>query len=272
MNRPLQKRPDPLPLSERLLSDLVRAPLFFVATAAFGSASLAASCFDKDGSLQHRIAQWWAAASTRVSGSKVMILNAERLRGIGPAVIASNHLSYMDTPVVFSGLPFQFRIVARQGLWKIPFIGWHLRRSGQIPVNVANPRASVASLGRGVKTLQSGMSVFIFPEGGRSTDGLPRPFMNGPAFMAIRARVPLVPIALVGTFELLPMHAKRFHPVPLLMVVGEPIDASKYTLREVDLLTRQLADAVEELYYAHGYRTRPVTEEANEMLVAENQA
>ena len=272
MIRPLEKRPDPLPLWERFVSDLVRLPLFFAATAAFGSASLAASCFDSNGALQHRIAQRWASFSTRISGSKVTVLNAGRLQGMGPTVIASNHLSYMDTPVVFSSLPFQFRIVARQELWKIPFIGWHLRRSGQIPVNVANPRASVASLGRGIKTLRAGMSVFIFAEGGRSKDGLPGFFMNGPAFMAIRAQVPVVPVALVGTFELLPMHARRFHPVPLSMVIGEPIDASKYTLREVDLLTEQIASAVRKMFYAYSYRTLPAIEDVNEGLLKENQA
>jgi 1-acyl-sn-glycerol-3-phosphate acyltransferase len=159
----------------------------------------------------------------------------------------------MDTPAIFSSLPFQFRIVARSNLWTVPFVGWHLNRSGQIPVNVDNPRSSIASLGGGVKTLKEGMPLFIFPEGGRSRDGRPGIFMNGPAFMAIRAGVPIVPMALTGTYELLPMHARQFFPVPVVLAVGQPIDTSAYTLRNVDALTEVLRRTVSRLYYQHSY-------------------
>ena len=87
------------------------------------------------------------------------------------AVYASNHLSYYDTPVLFAKLPFQFRILAKQALWKIPFIGWYLNRSGQVPVDSASARSAVASLSRGVNTLKSGLPLVLFPEGGRAADG-----------------------------------------------------------------------------------------------------
>jgi len=253
MTKALTSRPDPLPLRARLWSNLVQAPLFLVCTAAFGSASLLASVFEKDGRWQHRIAQAWASASVWCSGSTVTVIGAENLLKHPVAVYCSNHLSYMDTPVIFSSLPFQFRIVARSDLWSMPFIGWHLNRSGQIPVNVDNPRASIASLSGGVKTLRENMPLFIFPEGGRTGDGHPGAFMNGPAFMAIRARVPLVPMALIGTHELLPVHAREFFPVPILLAVGEPIDTSGYTLRDMEELTSRLRSVISELFYTHSY-------------------
>ena len=204
--RPLGPRPDPLPRSNRLLSFCFQAPAVFASTAFFGSLSLAASLFEKDGKRQHRIAQAWARTLVAISGCPVTILGQETLRKHPVAVYACNHLSYMDTPAVFASMPFQFRIVARHDLWKMPFIGWHLRRSGQVPVNVDNPRASISSLGGAVRTLKSGMPLFIFPEGGRTESGHPNAFLNGPAFMAIRAQVPIVPMALIGTHELLPIH------------------------------------------------------------------
>jgi len=219
----------------------------------FGVASLLASLFEKEGRWQHRIAQTWAAVSVWCSGSRVTVIGAETLRKHPVAVYCANHLSYMDTPVIFASLPFQFRIVARNDLWSMPFIGWHLNRSGQIPVNVGNPRASVASLSGGVKTLRENMPLFIFPEGGRSADGHPGAFMNGPAFMAIRARVPLVPMALIGTHELLPMHARQFFSVPIALAVGEPIDTSGYSLRDVDELTARLRKAISGLFYTYSY-------------------
>jgi 1-acyl-sn-glycerol-3-phosphate acyltransferase len=255
--RPLGPRPDQLPLANRLLSFCFQAPGFFSSTAFFGSLSLAASLFDKDGKVQHRIAQAWGRASVVISGCPVTVLGGENLRKHPVAVYACNHLSYMDTPVIFASMPFQFRIVARHDLWKMPFIGWHLRRSGQVPVNVDNPRASISSLGGAVKTLKSGMPLFIFPEGGRTESGHPNTFLNGPAFMAIRSQVPIVPMALVGTHELLPIHTAQFYPVPITLAVGEPIETAGYSMRQVDEVTARLSDEICRLYYAHSYLEAP---------------
>lgn len=248
----LGPRPKPLPLSERVVNICYRAPLFFLATAFFGSLSLLCSLWDRSGRVQHRIAQRWGRAVTRISGAKVTVLNSQYLDG-RVAVYAANHLSYSDTPVLFGILPFQFRIVARHDLFKLPFIGWHLTRSGQVPVNVTNPRASISSLGSAVKTLKSGMPVFIFPEGGRTESGHPEEFLNGPAFMAIRAGVPIVPMALIGTHELLPIHSSEFHPVPVTLVVGEPIESAGYSIRQTEELTERVRETISRLYYEHSY-------------------
>ena len=262
----LVPRPQPLPLRYQLSSMLLRAPLFLLGTMLCGSASLLTSCFEENGRGQHRIAQFWAAASMRFAGAPLRILGGEHLRSTGVAVYASNHLSYMDTPAIFAALPFQFRIVARHNLWAVPFIGWHLNRSGQIPVNVANPRASIASLSGGVKTLRQGMPLFIFPEGGRTSTGLPQPFLNGPAYMAIRAQVPLVPMALIGTHELLPMHSKTYFPTPVTLAVGEPIATAGLTARDADRLTAQLHARISALYFAHSWRTAPAPVEQPAVL------
>ena len=251
MARTLRPRPNPLPRIAQVCSTLVRAPLFLLLTALCGSASLLASLFEADGRRQHRIAQFWARLSLACAGAPLHVIGAKIFALERVAVFAANHQSYMDTPVIFAALPFQFRIVARHNLWSVPFIGWHLNRSGQIPVNVANPRASIASLSGGVKTLKSGMPLFIFPEGGRSSDGHLRPFLNGPAFMAIRAQVPLVPLAIIGTHELLPQHTKTFFPVPVTLIVGESISTEGRTARDADALTAVLRERIAALYYEH---------------------
>lgn len=256
---PLGPRPNPLPLHERLVSNCYRAPLFFVATAFFGSLALAVSLFEKSGRRQHRIAQAWARSAIALSGTKINVLNRQYLTG-EPAVYACNHLSYMDTPAIFSSLPFQFRIVARHDLWKLPFIGWYLERSGQVGVDLSDPRASVASLLGAVRTLKSGMPLFIFPEGGRTETGHLEPFMKGPAFMAIKAQVPVVPMALIGTWELLPMHASQIHPVPVTLVVSEPIETKGMTMKQADALTSTLQQRIEALYYEHSWLKRPQPE------------
>jgi 1-acyl-sn-glycerol-3-phosphate acyltransferase len=244
-------RPDPLPLANRILANVLQAPLFFSLTAFFGTLSLTASLFENDGHMQHQIARVWAAVSMRIALSPVTIIGEENLCKHKVAVYAANHLSYMDTPVLFSSAPFQFRILARQSLWTIPFIGWHLNRSGQIPVDTSSHKAS--TLKAGVKALKAGMPLIVFPEGGRSRDGHLAVFMSGPAFMAIQARVPVVPLAIVGTYELLPMHTRQFFPQKVKLVVGEPIDTSGYTSRQADELTERLKKEIGRLYYAHSH-------------------
>ena len=254
-------RPNPLPLRYRAMGNVIQAPAFFLATAAFGSVSLLTSFFDKDGRRQHRIAQAWATSSLWIAGSPVTVVGGENLGSAGAAVYVANHASYMDTPVLFSALRFQFRILAKQGLWKVPFIGWHLKRSGQIPVNTDNPRASISSLLGGVRALKAGMPLVVFPEGGRSAEGKLETFANGPAYMAIRAQVPLVPMAIIGTYELLPIHTRHFYPRPLMLAAGSPIATTGMTTKSIEKLTEELSAAISKLYYTHSHRLPPVAQE-----------
>ena len=171
----------------------------------------------------------------------------EHLRSQAVAVYASNHTSYMDTPVIFGALPFQFRILAKKELWPIAFIGWYLDRSGQIPIDTANPHATMSSLAGGVKALRAGMPLFVFPEGGRTETGALKPFLSGAAYLAIRAQVPLVPIALSGVYDLLPIHTRHLYPGELTVNVGEPIETKGMTVRQTDELNAKLRAAIEGL-------------------------
>jgi 1-acyl-sn-glycerol-3-phosphate acyltransferase len=233
----------------RASSNLVRCPLFFLFTALFGSISLATSLVEEDGRRQHQIARRWARISLWIAGADLTVIGRENFLPL--AIYTSNHTSFMDTPVVFGSLPFQFRILAKQSLWKWPFIGWHLHRSGQIPVDEDSGTGSIAGLNRAIRALKSGMPLFIFPEGGRTEDGTVQAFMRGPAYIAIRSRVPLVPIALIGTYELLPIHTHHFRPRPVKLVIGTPIDPSAYTIRQADELTNRLRTEIVRLCDRH---------------------
>ena len=238
------------PLVVRWLTYLLFLPLIAVATAGFGTVSLVCGVWDTSGRQQHLIARIWARVLLRLVLSPVTVEHPERLRGLGTAVFASNHLSYYDTPVLFAKLPFQFRILAKAGLWKLPFIGWYLQRSGQVPIDQSSARAGVTSLGRGVKTLEAGLPLVIFPEGGRTADGRLQSMVAGAAWMAIKAQVPLVPLTLIGTYELLPIHVYALRPRPLKLVVGEPIQTTGLTTRDAERLTTQLREEIYQTYVA----------------------
>jgi 1-acyl-sn-glycerol-3-phosphate acyltransferase len=240
-------RPQTLPRLHRWRSNLIQAPAFFLYTALCGTCSLLVSLFEKNGRVQHRIAQIWAHGSVVISGARLTVRGAENLRNCPVAVYASNHTSYMDTPVIFATLPFQFRILAKKELWTIPFIGWHLNRSGQIPIDATTAHTSLSSLGAGVKALRAGMPIFVFPEGARTPDGEMREFLSGAAFLAVRAQVPLVPIALTGVYDLLPIHTHEFYPGELTLSVGEPISTKGMHMRQADELTARLRAAIDDL-------------------------
>jgi 1-acyl-sn-glycerol-3-phosphate acyltransferase len=237
--------PDPLPRLYRWRSNVIQLPIFFIWTAMCGSCSLFISLFERSGKRQHRFAQTWAHGCIAISASRLSVLGAENLRKYPVAVYASNHTSYMDTPVVFATLPFQFRILAKKELWSLPFIGWHLNRSGQIPVDAENPRATLSSLGIAAKALRAGMPLFVFPEGSRTPDGQMQEFLSGAAYLAIRAQVPLVPIALSGVYDLLPIHTRHFYPGNLRLSVGEPMQTEGMTIRQTDELTQRLRAAID---------------------------
>jgi 1-acyl-sn-glycerol-3-phosphate acyltransferase len=248
------RRPNPLPRFYRWRTNLVHIPIMTLITVICGSVSLLVSYVDKGGRLQQRIARLWAKGLVWGCGSTLTVRGAENLRKCPVAVYASNHTSYMDTPVIFAALPFQFRILAKKELWPIVFIGWYLDRSGQIPIDTRNPRSTLSSLGVGVKALRSGMPLFVFPEGARTLTGELQNFLSGAAYLAIRAQVPLVPISLSGVHDLLPIHTRHFFPGKLTLTAGEPIETAGMTLRQTDELTEKLRAVIEEL------RGQPVPE------------
>ncbi len=121
---------------------------------------------------------------------KVEVEGIERVRGIEQCVWSSNHVTFMDTPVMLANIPVQFFFLAKSELFSWPFIGWHLTRAGHVPVPLDDPRASIRTLGHAAKHIaESTVSLLFFPEGGRSATGELQEFKDGAAYIAIRAQV-----------------------------------------------------------------------------------
>ncbi len=256
-------RPE-IPLALRWLTWLLVLPLIALATAFFGSISLVAGLWDESGRQQHFLARTWARVLLCIALSRVNVEGLEKLQALRRreathgrpsrrpvAVYASNHLSYYDTPMLFAKLPFQFRILAKASLWKLPFIGWYLNRSGQVPIDQSSARAGVASLMRGVQTLEGGLPLMLFPEGGRSATGELKSMVAGAAWMAIKAQVPLVPVTLIGTYELLPIHTYALRPRPLKLIIGDPLPTIGLTTRDAEALTNRLRTVIHDTYIAN---------------------
>ncbi len=247
-------------LSTRLASYLVRNPLIYLYTVLLGTLSLLSSLFDRAGRIQHDFARLWSWLILRTSSAPLTVHGLNRLALAQPAIYAANHSSALDIPVLYVGLPFQFRILAKLELFRLPFLGWHLKRSGQIPIDRTDARHSLRSLSAAALTVKEGMPLVVFPEGGRSTDGHIQPFLGGTFYVAIKAQVPIIPMAIVGTFEALPMNSYVIRPTPFHLIIGEPIPTVGLVSRDMEALSARVRQAMCDLFYAHSELSRPATE------------
>jgi len=224
---------------------LVAAPAIVLATIFFGTLSLIASFFDRTGTVQMRVARAWARTLLAVSGVHAHVEGLEQVDPSRPYVFISNHLSYMDTPLALAQIPAQFRFLAKRGLFQIPFLGTHLSRAGHIPVLRQDPRASVKTMQVAAETIQRNkVSLLIFPEGGRSHDGVLGPFKEGGAYIAIRAGVPVVPLVMLGTRQVLPYGSGVVLPGSVTLKILPPIETAQMTLKNRGALTNQVRELI----------------------------
>lgn len=237
-------------LGSRLRSYFVWTPLVWLYTVVLGCVSLVVSMFDPTGERQQNVARLWSRMILWTVGAKVQVEGLDKIDISKPQVYVVNHLSAFDIPVLYSCLPFQFRILAKKELFRYPFMGWHLRRSGQIPVVLENPKASVRSLNLAVAAIRKGNSLVIFPEGGRSPDGQLQSFMGGAFYAAVKAQVDVVPVVLVGTYEMLKMNSFHIKPGRVQMVVGSPISTVGMSTRDIAKITERVRIFISDLYYS----------------------
>jgi 1-acyl-sn-glycerol-3-phosphate acyltransferase len=223
--------------------------LIWLYTVILGIVSIPVSLFGEKSRILHGFARFWSWLIMKTILSPVKVTGLDKIDTSKAHVYAVTHASALDIPVLYVNLPFEFRILFKKELLSYPIVGWHLKRSGQVCIDQQKPTQSIAHIRSAVKSLQAGMPLVIFPEGGRTPDGEIKPFMPGAFYLAIKAQVDIVPIALVGTYELLPMNTYHIKSRPLEMRVGEPISTAGYSLREMEVLSEKVHRAMEDLYY-----------------------
>ena len=233
----------------RLRSYFFFDPLIWFYTLGMGILAIPGGMFDRSGRRLHWFSTAWSWLIMKTIFSPVKVTGLDKIDTTKAHVYAVNHASALDIPVLYVNLPFQFRIAFKKELLVYPVVGWQLRRSGQICIDQQNPSRSISSIRAGLKSLSGGMPLVIFPEGGRTPDGEIKPFLPGAFFMAIKSQVDIVPVALVGTYELLPMNTYHIKSRPLEMRVGEPISTAGLTLRDMQTLSAKVQKALEDLYY-----------------------
>jgi 1-acyl-sn-glycerol-3-phosphate acyltransferase len=251
--QPLSARPHgPHGLLSRLRSYCILDPLIWFYTVVLGIISLPVTLLPNRERALHGFSRTWSWLIMKTIFSPVKVTGLENLDPSEPHVFAVNHASALDIPVLYVYLPFLFRIAFKSELLSYPIVGWHLKRSGQVCIDQQNPSRSISSIRAALKGLKAGLPLVIFPEGGRTPDGEIKPFLPGAFFLAIKAQVDIVPVALIGTYELLPMNTYHIKCRPLEMRVGKPISTAGLAPRDLESLSGKVQKELEDLYYGSG--------------------
>jgi 1-acyl-sn-glycerol-3-phosphate acyltransferase len=220
------------------------------ATLVLGLLAIALSLSARTGRNVHRVAQVWGRSILAVSGVQVRVEGRERIDPGAAFICMSNHQSNFDIPVLLGYLPMPFRWLAKAELFKIPIFGRAMRGAGYIPIDRSDRPAAIDSLRKAADAVRSGVSVVIFPEGTRSPDGRLKPFKKGGFVMAIEAGVPIMPVALRGTFDIMPKSRLLIRPAEVTLAIGAPIATTGYRLHTKETLMEDVRNALQQLLAA----------------------
>jgi 1-acyl-sn-glycerol-3-phosphate acyltransferase len=182
------------------------------------------------------LTRFWSRAILWSGGVRIEIRNPERVRPEKRYVVIANHQSYFDIPCLLASVPQPLRFMAKKSLFSIPLFGWAIGAAGFIPIDRKNRSTAVKSFDLAAERIRKGNSIVVFPEEGRSRTRAMRPFKRGAFLLALRSDLTLLPIAIYGTFHVLPARRWSVKPAKVTLVVGEEIDTAQYSIREKDAL------------------------------------
>jgi 1-acyl-sn-glycerol-3-phosphate acyltransferase len=201
-------------------------PAISIYTIVLGTLSILSTFVDRKGHAAHWCARAWSWLILATTGVAVAVKGVERLKPGATYMFVSNHQSHYDTPVVFSSLPYQLRIIAKESLARFPVIGWHLKRSGHLFVDRQQPdREGILRRWRGL--VSEGTSLIIYAEGTCSPDGLVQRFKAGSFLLALEAGLTIVPLSISGSRAVMRKGQLTASPGHVTLHVHEPVAAPK---------------------------------------------
>jgi 1-acyl-sn-glycerol-3-phosphate acyltransferase len=157
----------------------------------------------------------------------------------------SNHQGSYDIFVLLSCLPIQFRWIAKKELFAIPILGWAMRAANYISIDRSGKRKALESIERAADKIKGGVSVVIFPEGTRSRDGSIQPFKRGGFTLAMKSGVPIIPITINGSWDVMPRESMKVRPGEIRVSIDRAIQTTPLSLREKSVLMGKVREIIE---------------------------
>ncbi len=203
-----------------------------VATVALGLLAFVTYPFDRKGRIIHHYARLWGKVALLANRVKVEVEGLEKIPGKGPYVFMSNHQGSYDIFALLGHLPFQFKWLAKEELFAIPFFGWTMTAAGYISIDREGSRKTVEAINQAARKIREGMSVVVFPEGTRSPNGSVQPFKKGGFTLAIKSQVPIVPVAISGSYEIMPKDRLSARQGQIRIRLDRPIETKEHRLKD----------------------------------------
>ncbi len=223
---------------------MIRSALFWisivVSTTGLSTLAFITFPFDRAGNIVHHYARWWAKIQLLVSGVRVKVKGLEYLDKKNPFIYMANHQGSYDIFALLSCLPVQFRWIAKKELFAIPIMGWAMRAANYISIDRSGKRKALESIERAAAKIKGGVSVVIFPEGTRSSDGSIQPFKRGGFTLALKSGVPIIPITIQGSLDVMPRDSLRVRPGEIHITIDRAIDTASYSLKNRDVLMERV--------------------------------
>ncbi len=192
----------------------------------------------------HGLVRLWGRMICGLGGVQVSVEGLENLQPGRPYIFAGNHQSQFDIIALQGYLPINFKWLAKKELFQIPIWGTAMRMAGYIPIDRSRGRQAMKSLNEAAQRIAEGTSVVIFPEGTRSPDGNLHPFKPGGMVLAIKSQVELVPMAIHGTFSILPKGSLLMQPGTVHIRLAPPVATQGLTTRDKKELAERLEESV----------------------------
>jgi 1-acyl-sn-glycerol-3-phosphate acyltransferase len=216
-------------------------PTLALFTVVLGTMSLLSSVVDTRGLFAHRCAQWWSRLLLWTAGVKIDRRGTPPPSGTS-CIFVANHSSHYDTPILFTAIPRQLRIIAKATLRHVPFVGWHLSRAGHLLIDRTNPGAGV--LKRMQRMMRQGASLIVYPEGARTPDGRLMKFKGGVFLLAIENGLPIVPVTVAGSRSVMPRGRLMVCPASVQVTVHQAIPTIGLAREDARALADRARDVV----------------------------
>jgi 1-acyl-sn-glycerol-3-phosphate acyltransferase len=201
------------------------------------------SLIRNDQNLMYAVSMKVVRTAMWIAGVKVAIEGVENIPA-GACVLAANHVSNIDPLALMPALPRRISVFIKNQVFRIPILSIGMRLVGFIPIDRENRESSADSFGTAAKVLKNGLPVLIFPEGSRSPDGRLRTFKRGAFVLAIRGRLPIIPVSISGTQYVLPRDRSIVKPGIVTIRIGPAVDAASYSVDRRPELTARIASLV----------------------------
>jgi len=188
---------------------------------------------------------WMMRVGRWILGIKVEAKGLERVDPAGRAIFMCNHLSFLDAPLLVTVLRRPVRFIVKRFVFRIPVLGLGMKLAGYVPLDkegVGEGRKRIARAAELIRT--KGYSFLVYPEGTRSREGTLLPFRRGGFFLALETGVPIVPVSIRGTYELMPRGSKRIRKGTVRVVFHEPVPVEGYTAETMPALMERVRAAI----------------------------